>query len=379
MAFIVQTLTKYPTLRASRLHQMVRERGYPGAPDHFRTIVAQLRPRRATEAYLRLRTLPGDQAQCDWAHFSTLTVGRAVRPLMAFVMVLSYSRQVFLRFYLGAAMNYFIRGHVEAFTAFQAVPRVLHYDYVTGNIIDNPTYNAAEGRKGVPKAFSWQARKNSMVCDTVNSRYMRRLWPSTIRKKLSRRRVDPTAMVPYSPQSACATSPGSKWSLRKAGGRAARADPLHVALDHRAAPLVAGLLQSLVDLLGAVGVGIEPTHDLPLEGIKFADPHHTLARMKLLHVGPFGHRANIQAQGAGGLGLGELLASQVVANLAEGFIVEHGGAPVRAVGPGSPGPRLSGVAVVAVLVGVVHGAPPEPGSVKAPGTAEAGGPGDQGL
>ena len=60
LAFMVQTLTKYPTLRASRLYQMVRERGYPGAPDHFRALVAQLRPRPAAEAYLRLRTLPGD-------------------------------------------------------------------------------------------------------------------------------------------------------------------------------------------------------------------------------------------------------------------------------------------------------------------------------
>ena len=42
---------------------MVRERGYPGAPDHFRAMVAQLRPRPAAEAYLRLRTLPGEQAQ----------------------------------------------------------------------------------------------------------------------------------------------------------------------------------------------------------------------------------------------------------------------------------------------------------------------------
>ena len=37
---------------------------------------------------------------------------------MAFVMVLSYSRYLFLRFYLGAGMPYFIRGHVEAFTWF---------------------------------------------------------------------------------------------------------------------------------------------------------------------------------------------------------------------------------------------------------------------
>ena len=120
LAFIAETLAKYPTLRASRLYAMVRERGYPGAPDHFRAIIARLRPRPAAEAYLRLRTLPGEQGQVDWAHFGELSIGRALRPLMAFVMVLAYSRHLFLRFYLGAAMNYFIRGHVDAFAWYQA-------------------------------------------------------------------------------------------------------------------------------------------------------------------------------------------------------------------------------------------------------------------
>ena len=136
LVFISETLAKYPTLRASRLYTMVHERGYPGAPDHFRAIVARLRPRPAGEAYLRLRTLPGEQAQCDWAHFGKLTIGRALRPLMAFVMVLSYSRHLFLRFYLGAAMPYFIRGHVDAFTWFNAVPRVLLYDNLRSAVLE---------------------------------------------------------------------------------------------------------------------------------------------------------------------------------------------------------------------------------------------------
>jgi len=135
-AFIVETLTKYPTLRASRLYHMVRERGYPGAPDHFRAIIARERPRPAAEAYLRLRTLPGEQAQVDWAHFGKLTIGRGERPLMAFVMVLSYSRHLFLRFYLGAAMSYFIRGHVEAFASFNAVPRVVLYDNLKSAVLE---------------------------------------------------------------------------------------------------------------------------------------------------------------------------------------------------------------------------------------------------
>ncbi|HSJ40495.1 MAG TPA: IS21 family transposase, partial [Xanthobacteraceae bacterium] len=129
-------LSKYPTLRASRLYVMVRERGYPGAPDHFRALVARLRARPAAEAYLRLRTLPGEQGQVDWAHFGKLTVGRAVRPLMAFVMVLSYSRHLFLRFYFGASMSYFVRAHVDAFSYFDCLPRVLLYDNLRSAVLE---------------------------------------------------------------------------------------------------------------------------------------------------------------------------------------------------------------------------------------------------
>jgi hypothetical protein len=60
LPFLVETLQKFPTLTASRLYAMVRERGYRGGPDHFRHLVACHRPRRPTEAYLRLRTLPGE-------------------------------------------------------------------------------------------------------------------------------------------------------------------------------------------------------------------------------------------------------------------------------------------------------------------------------
>jgi hypothetical protein len=64
--FLVATLTKFPTLTAARLHAMCSERGYVGSTSHFRALVAGLRPRPSAEAYLRLRTLPGEQAQVDW-------------------------------------------------------------------------------------------------------------------------------------------------------------------------------------------------------------------------------------------------------------------------------------------------------------------------
>jgi len=134
--FIVATLEKWPRLCASRLYEMVKERGYPGRPDHFRGIVARYRPRAPAEAFHRLRTLPGEQAQVDWGHFGKLRVGRAERPLMGFVMVLSYSRRLFLRFYLNARMESFIRGHLDAFEFFGGVPRTLLYDNLKSAVLE---------------------------------------------------------------------------------------------------------------------------------------------------------------------------------------------------------------------------------------------------
>lgn len=136
LPFILQTLEKFPTLAASRLYVMVKERGYAGGPSHFRHLISLHRPRPAAEAYLRLVTLPGEQAQVDWAHFSNIEIGRAKRPLMAFVMVLSWSRRIFLRFFLDARMENFLRGHVGAFEAWDSLPRVLLYDNLKSAVLE---------------------------------------------------------------------------------------------------------------------------------------------------------------------------------------------------------------------------------------------------
>ena len=134
--FIEATLAKYPRLRASRLWGMVTARGYTGSKSGFRAIVSRLRPRRAAEAYLRRAVLPGEEAQVDWAHFGKITVGRAERPLFAFVMVLSFSRMRFVSFAMRAAMPSFLRGHVDAFRFFGATPRVILYDNLKSAVLE---------------------------------------------------------------------------------------------------------------------------------------------------------------------------------------------------------------------------------------------------
>ena len=136
MPFIRLTLETWPSLPASRLYRIAVERGYRGSQSHFRAMIAPERPRPVAEAYLRLAALPGEQAQVDWGHFGTVTIGRAKRPLMAFVMVLSHSRQIFLRFYLNGGMHNFLRGHIEAFEAWQGVSREIWYDNLKSVVLE---------------------------------------------------------------------------------------------------------------------------------------------------------------------------------------------------------------------------------------------------
>ncbi len=136
IAFIRATLEQYPKLTAVRLYEMVKQRGYSGCSSRFREVVAQMRPRPAAEAYMRTATLPGEQGQVDWAHFGRVKIGNAERRLLAFVMVLSWSRHIFLRFYTGDAMPNFLRGHVDAFEFFGSVPREILYDNLRSAVLE---------------------------------------------------------------------------------------------------------------------------------------------------------------------------------------------------------------------------------------------------
>lgn len=135
-AFVGETLEQHPRLRATRLFEMARDRGYLGSVIQLRRYVATVRPAPRSEAYLRLQTLPGEQAQVDWGHFGTIRVGHAKRALSCFVMVLSWSRAIYARFALDQTLESFQRGHVEAFAALGGVPRTILYDNLKSVVLE---------------------------------------------------------------------------------------------------------------------------------------------------------------------------------------------------------------------------------------------------
>jgi transposase len=126
--FIDEQLARYPKLRATRLYDMLRERGYPGSVRTLREFVATVRPRPRREPYLLTETLPGEQAQVDWAYIGKLAFPGGERALWLFVMVLGHSRAMWGEFVLDLSVHSLCRSLVRASTALGGVPRQWLFD-----------------------------------------------------------------------------------------------------------------------------------------------------------------------------------------------------------------------------------------------------------
>ena len=190
LPFVIDVLEKYPTVTASRIYDMVRERGYTGARDHFRALVARHRKPKVAEAFLRLSTVRGEEAQVDWGHFGHLEIGGARRPLVAFVMVLSWSRWAWLRFGVDMRMGSFLEHHQAAFQAWGGVPRVILYDNlksaVTQRIGDAIVFNADlsafashygyDARPVAPYRGNEKGRVERTIRDVRTSFFAARTW-----------------------------------------------------------------------------------------------------------------------------------------------------------------------------------------------------------
>jgi transposase len=131
-AIIDARLTTYPELSAVRLFDEVRAAGYPGGITQVREYVARVRPRPEPDPLIRFETAPGHQAQVDFAEFR-LPWGKR----HALVVVLGYSRLLWLKFYPRQTLATVIAGLEEAFAYFGGVPTELLFDQMKAVIVED--------------------------------------------------------------------------------------------------------------------------------------------------------------------------------------------------------------------------------------------------
>ncbi len=126
--FVKETLERYPTLRATRLHDMLRERGYKGAQRTLREYVAQVRPKPRREVFLRTEPMVGEQSQIDWAYIGKVPVDGGERALWLFVLVLAYSRAMWGEFVFDLSVHSLCRSLVRAARAIGGLTRQWLFD-----------------------------------------------------------------------------------------------------------------------------------------------------------------------------------------------------------------------------------------------------------
>ena len=125
--YIQNRVKQYPGINCVRLLSELRPMGYNGGISILKEHLSGMRPSH-NEAFLRIETMPGEQGQVDWAHCGTIRVGGAVRKLSAFIMVMSYSRMMYVEMTMSQCLEDFLGAHVRAFRYFGGVPAKMLYD-----------------------------------------------------------------------------------------------------------------------------------------------------------------------------------------------------------------------------------------------------------
>jgi transposase len=133
---IVRLLATHP-FTAQQLWQRLRDSGYTGGYSILKDYVRTVRPPRHP-AFLKLHFAPGQCAQVDWGSAGFLPVGNTRRRLSFFVMVLCYSRAMYVEFTLAQSQEHFLACHQHAFEYFHAVPTEVMVDNCKTAVASHP-------------------------------------------------------------------------------------------------------------------------------------------------------------------------------------------------------------------------------------------------
>jgi transposase len=129
-AVLATRLTDFPELTATRLFDEVRAAGYRGSLTQLKVFVRRMRPQPPPKPVHRFETPPGKQAQVDFARFR---LPWGIR--YALLVVLGYSRLLWLRFYPRQDLATLFTGLEAAFGAFGGVPAELLFDQMRAVVI----------------------------------------------------------------------------------------------------------------------------------------------------------------------------------------------------------------------------------------------------
>ena len=115
---------------AIRIWEKVKEQGFEGGYTVVKQYVRGKKEQLNEQATVRFETMPGLQAQVDWAFFEDYKVREndEEKKLYCFLMILGYSRMRYIEFVTDMSTDTLIRCHVNAFRYLNGYPEEILYD-----------------------------------------------------------------------------------------------------------------------------------------------------------------------------------------------------------------------------------------------------------
>jgi transposase len=130
---ILQMLEKYP-YSAQQIFQRLRHQGFDGGYSIVKAYGRTVRPKRQG-AFLTLAFAPGECAHVDWSSFGAVPVGHTSRRLSFFVLVLCYSRLMYVECTVSQTMEHFLACHQHAFAYINGVPKTIMVDTLKSAVL----------------------------------------------------------------------------------------------------------------------------------------------------------------------------------------------------------------------------------------------------
>jgi transposase len=136
--------------QASWIFEKLTRMGYTGGATTVKDAVREIKGEKTRIAYLRFETEPAFQAQVDWGDFQIAEPDGTTHTVFAFIMVLGYSRAMYVEFVEKRALEAFMDCHIHAFDYLGGVPKEILYDCMKHVVISRqsgrPVFNVEFSR-----------------------------------------------------------------------------------------------------------------------------------------------------------------------------------------------------------------------------------------
>lgn len=121
-------IKNYPKINAKRVADILKASGYTGSLRSVQRAVRQIRGQHVARAFRQREVFAGEEAQVDWADLGIMKFGDGQRRVYLFIMVLSWSRDIYAHATFDMKGDTFARCHVYAFQHFGGIPASILYD-----------------------------------------------------------------------------------------------------------------------------------------------------------------------------------------------------------------------------------------------------------